>query len=97
MSHKKSSQKKSSQKLGQIFGKPDTMHIHAVLAEKLAQFNTRYEEITRVILSHTERSFVDVRLSLMEDHCEEILEAKEKEMKRYISDVMKHSEVLVGE
>jgi len=33
----------------------------------------------------------------MEDHCEEILEAKEKEMKRYISDVMKHSEVLVGE
>lgn len=86
--------KKKSKKLDRTFWRPDEKTMNTVLREKLAQFNTRYENITRTILSHTERSFVDVRLALMEDRYLELFTSKEQEMNRYIHDIMKHPEVL---
>ena len=86
--------KKISKRLIHTFWKPERSHIEDVLSKKLLQYNTRYEQITNIILSHTERSFLDVRLALMEDRCEELYSLKEREMKRYIDDLLRHVDII---
>lgn len=77
--------KKQSETLNQFFGKHDEVQISKKLVDKLIQFNMKYEEITKVILSHSERMFVDSRLITLEEHVESIKNRKKSEVEAFLS------------
>lgn len=68
--------KKASPRLHELFGNIDDQEISRKLIKKLLQYNMQYEEITKVILSHTERAFLDARLMSLEDYYKELQEMK---------------------
>jgi hypothetical protein len=63
---------KKSQKLASIFGTANEVEVSKKLVSKLLQYNMKYEEITRVILSHSERAFLDARLITLAEYYEDL-------------------------
>jgi hypothetical protein len=59
-----------SKKLSSLFGKMNDQEVSKKLIRKLMQYNMKYEEITKVILSHSERAFLDARLITLEEYYE---------------------------
>lgn len=45
----------------------------------------KYEEITKVILSHSERAFLDARLITIEEYYEELRETKQSEITSFLA------------
>lgn len=77
--------KKTSEALENIFGNADQMRISQKLVEKLAQYNMKYEEITKVILTHSERAFVDARLTTLEEYFQKI---KKSEVEAFLESLI---------
>jgi hypothetical protein len=63
---------KKSQKLSSLFGTTNDMEVSKKLVSKLLQYNMKYEEITKVILSHSERAFLDARLITLQEYYEDL-------------------------
>ena len=63
---------KTSQKLTHLFGKTDDIEVSKKLVNKLLQYNMKYEEITKVILSHSERAFLDARLITLQEYYDDL-------------------------
>ena len=59
---------KKSQKLSSLFGTTNDIEVSKKLVSKLLQYNMKYEEITKVILSHSERAFLDARLITLQEY-----------------------------
>ena len=57
------------------------------LIKKLLQYNMRYEEITKVILSHTERTFLDARLITLEEYYRELQSTKKSEVEQFLASI----------
>ncbi len=79
------SKKKESEVLKKIFGECDEVHISKKLVEKLVQYNMKYEEITKVILTHSERAFLDARLITLEEYYETLKKAKKSEVENFLA------------
>lgn len=62
----------SSKTLSHLFGTVNDIDVSKKLMKKLMQYNMKYEEITHVILSHSERAFLDARLITLEDYYKEL-------------------------
>ena len=54
---------------------------------KLLQYNMKYEEITKVILSHSERAFLDARLITLEEYYEELKNTRKSEVEDFLSSI----------
>ena len=66
------------------------------LIKKLLQYNMQYEEITKVILSHTERAFLDARLITLEEYYRELQSTKRSEVASFLENLPSfHEEVKV--
>lgn len=76
--------KKESEVLEKLFGDTNDIKISKKLIEKLVQYNMKYEEITKVILTHSEREFLDARLSTAEEYYEEIFRHKTSEVEKFL-------------
>ncbi len=48
------------------------------------QYNMKYEEITRVILSHSERAFLDARLITLEEYYDELQNVRKSEIESFL-------------
>lgn len=77
--------KKESEVLKKIFGECDESHISKKLIKKLVQYNMKYEEITKVILTHSERVFLDSRLMTLEEYYQNLQKAKTSEVENFLS------------
>lgn len=82
-----SSQKKGSQKLSELFGTMNDREISKKLVRKLLQYNMKYEEITKVILSHSERAFLDARLYTLEEYYRELQSKKKSEVETFFASI----------
>lgn len=82
---KKTTQK--SQKFTSLFGKTNDIEVSKKLVSKLLQYNMKYEEITRVILSHSERAFLDARLITLEEYYNELKNTKKSEVEDFLSSI----------
>ncbi len=80
-------QKKGSQKLGELFGTMNDLEVSKKLIRKLLQYNMKYEEITRVILSHSERAFLDARLITLEEYYRELQSKKKSEVETFFASI----------
>ena len=78
---------KTSAKLQNIFGNPNEIEVSQKLVSKLLQYNMKYEEITRVILSHTERAFLDARLITLEEYYDTLQHTKKSEVDDFLSSI----------
>ena len=76
-----------SQTLTSLFGTMNDREVSQKLIRKLMQYNMKYEEITRVILSHSERAFLDARLITLEEYYEELATAKKSEVENFLSSI----------
>jgi hypothetical protein len=76
-----------SQTLTSLFGTTNDVEVSKKLIRKLMQYNMKYEEITRVILSHSERAFLDARLITLEEYYEELAGAKKSEVENFLSSI----------
>lgn len=47
----------------------------------------KYEEITSVILSHSERAFLDARLITLEEYYKELQNAKSSEVQKFLASI----------
>lgn len=47
----------------------------------------QYEEITKVILSHTERAFLDARLITLEEYYRELQDTKKSEITSFLENL----------
>lgn len=47
----------------------------------------QYEEITKVILSHTERAFLDARLITLEEYYRELQDTKKSEISSFLENL----------
>ncbi len=45
----------------------------------------KYEEITKVILTHSERAFLDARLITIEEYYKELQESKQSEIESFLA------------
>ena len=81
---------KKSQKLTSLFGTASEVEVSKKLVTKLLQYNMKYEEITKVILSHSERAFLDARLITIQEYYDDIGNAKRSEVEDFLS-VVQHS------
>ena len=79
--------KKNSPKLHELFGSMNDIEVSKKLIKKLLQYNMQYEEITRVILSHSERSFLDARLITLEEYYRELQSQKKSEVENFLSSI----------
>ena len=75
---------KSSPRLRELFGEMNDTEVSRKLIKKLLQYNMQYEEITKVILSHTERAFLDARLITLEEYYRELQSSKTSEITSYL-------------
>lgn len=80
-------QKAKSNTLTSLFGTTNDIEVSKKLIRKLMQYNMKYEEITRVILSHSERAFLDARLITLEEYYEELAGAKKSEVENFLSSI----------
>lgn len=78
---------KSSPRLKELFGSTDDREVSRKLIAKLLQYNMQYEEITKVILSHTERAFLDARLITLEDYYKELQNKKKSEVEAFLASI----------
>lgn len=78
---------KTSQKLDSVFGNTTDLEVSKKLIQKLLQYNMKYEEITRVILSHSERAFLDARLITLEEYYVDLQKAKKSEVEDFLSSI----------
>lgn len=76
---------KESQVLKNLFGDCDDIKISQKLIKKLVQYNMKYEEITKVILTHSERAFLDARMITLEQYYQELQKAKKSEVENFLS------------
>ena len=79
------SKRQTSKTLTNIFGGTNDREVSKKLIQKLVQYNMKYEEITKVILSHSERAFLDARLITLEEYYEELKEAKQSEITSFLA------------
>lgn len=77
--------KKESAVLKNLFGECDELKISKKLVQKLAQYNMKYEEITKVILTHSERAFLDARLTTLEEYYEDLQRVKKSEVESFLA------------
>jgi hypothetical protein len=75
---------KTSAKLQDIFGNANELEVSKKLVSKLLQYNMKYEEITRVILSHTERAFLDARLITLQEYYDTLQNTKKSEVDNFL-------------
>jgi uncharacterized protein YpbB len=47
----------------------------------------QYEEITRVILTHSERAFLDARLITLEEYYKELQSSKKSEIEQFLENL----------
>ena len=78
---------KKSEKLASVFGKASDVELSKKLLTKLLQYNMKYEEITKVILSHSERAFLDARLLTLEEYYADLSNAKRSEVENYLASI----------
>lgn len=78
---------KKSQALSSIFWKTNDGEVSKKLIQKLMQYNMKYEEITRVILSHSERAFLDARLITLEEYYSELAQVKKSEVENFLASI----------
>ncbi len=87
---------KTSPRLRELFGEMNDQEVSKKLIKKLLQYNMQYEEITRVILSHTERAFLDARLITLEEYYRELQSTKKSEITTFLENLPTiHSQELV--
>ncbi len=87
---------KPSPRLRELFGTMNDHEVSKKLVKKLLQYNMQYEEITRVILSHTERAFLDARLITLEEYYRELQMTKTSEITAFLENLPSfHKEVQV--
>lgn len=80
-------QKKNSPLLREHFGTMNDQEVSKKLIKKLLQYNMKYEEITKVILSHSERTFLDARLITIEQYYRELQSTKKSEVETFLSSI----------
>ena len=78
---------KSSPRLRALFGDLDDRDVSRKLIKKLLQYNMKYEEITKVILSHTERAFLDARLITLDEYYTELQSMKPSEVTSFLDNL----------
>ena len=78
---------KTSPRLRELFGEMNDQEVSKKLIKKLLQYNMQYEEITRVILSHTERAFLDARLITLEEYYRDLQSTKKSEITAYLENL----------
>ena len=78
---------KASKVLSHIFWETNDIEVSKKLVSKLLQYNMKYEEITRVILSHSERAFLDARLITLEDYYRDLQSMKKSEVENFLSSI----------
>ena len=76
--------RKESPRLRELFGTTDDREVSKLLVNKLLQYNMQYEEITRVILTHSERAFLDARLITLEEYYKELQSSKKSEIEQFL-------------
>ena len=76
-----------SKTLKSLFGNTNDVEVSKKLMQKLMQYNMKYEEITRVILSHSERAFLDARLITLEEYYRELQSVKKSEVESFLSSI----------
>ena len=76
-----------SQTLSSLFGTTNDVEVSKKLIRKLMQYNMKYEEITRVILSHSERAFLDARLITLEEYYAELASIKKSEVENFLASI----------
>lgn len=79
--------KKESAKLSELFGTMNDAEVSKKLIKKLLQYNMQYEEITKVILSHSERTFLDARLITLEEYYRELQSTKKSEVEHFLASI----------
>jgi len=77
----------NSQTLSSLFGTTSDVEVSKKLIRKLMQYNMKYEEITRVILSHSERAFLDARLITLEEYYVELASIKKSEVENFLASI----------
>ena len=78
---------KKSQTLSSLFGTTNDVEVSKKLIRKLMQYNMKYEEITRVILSHSERAFLVARLITLEEYYTELPTVKKSEVENFLPSI----------
>jgi hypothetical protein len=78
---------KSSPRLRELFGTMNDVEVSKKLVKKLLQYNMQYEEITRVILTHSERAFLDARLITLEEYYRDLQNTKKSEIEQYLENL----------
>lgn len=78
---------KNSPRLRELFGTMNDHEVSKKLIKKLLQYNMQYEEITKVILSHTERAFLDARLITLEEYYRELQSTKTSEITAFLENL----------
>ena len=87
---------KTSPHLKEVFGTVHDREVSRTLIKKLLQYNMQYEEITKVILSHSERAFIDARLITLEEYYQELQSTKTSEITSFLKNLPSlHSQELV--
>lgn len=84
MSRQKQPQSKT---LNTLFGTVNDVEVSKRLIKKLMQYNMKYEEITHVVLSHSERAFLDARLITLEEYYKELQVTKKSEVENFLSSI----------
>jgi uncharacterized protein YpbB len=87
--------RKESPRLRELFGTTDDREVSKKLVKKLLQYNMQYEEITRVILTHSERAFLDARLITLEEYYRELQSAKRSEIEQFLENLPSFTEAKV--
>lgn len=81
---------KKSKILSSLFGTTNDTEVSKKLIQKLIQYNMKYEEITHVILSHSERAFLDARLITLEEYYNELANIKKSEVENFLASIPNH-------
>ncbi len=79
--------RKESPRLHELFGTIDDREVSRKLVKKLLQYNMQYEEITRVILTHSERAFLDARLISLEEYYKDLQVSKKSEIEQFLENL----------
>lgn len=78
---------KPSPKLTSLFWSTNDTDVSKKLIEKLLQYNMKYEEITKVVLSHSERAFLDARLITLEEYYTNLKSSKRSEVEDFLASI----------
>lgn len=81
------SRKKPSARLSELFGTMNDTEVSKKLIKKLLQYNMKYEEITKVVLSHSERTFLDARLITLEEYYHDLQSQKKSEVEHFLATI----------